>query len=89
MTTSTEFLEDKPLKEVCTLGIGGPAEFYTEVHTIEEMQNVLKACHQKKQRYFILGKGSNTLFDDRGFCGVVIHNKIDFMEENSKGLFYV
>ena len=32
----------------------------------------------QKVPFFILGKGSNCLFDDQGFNGLVIHNKIDF-----------
>lgn len=82
------FLEGKSLKELCTIGIGGPAEKYVEVNSIEEMQAVIKTCKDQTFRYFILGKGSNTLFDDRGFKGIVIHNKIDFLKEEPNGLFY-
>jgi len=39
------------------------------------MQSLVKSCTLNRVRYFILGKGSNTLFDDRGFKGLVIHNK--------------
>lgn len=81
-------IRNKHLKEVCTLGIGGPSEEYIEVHTIEEMQLLLKDCYKKEKRFFILGKGSNTLFDDKGFCGLVIHNKIDFFQKKPDGLFY-
>lgn len=38
--------------------------------------------------YFILGKGSNCLFDDRGFNGMIIHNKIHFMTFDSFGNFH-
>lgn len=37
-------------------------------------------CHTHNLPYFILGKGSNTLFDDRGFNGLVIHNRIDTLK---------
>lgn len=82
------FEHQRSLKELCTLGIGGPAHLYIEIHTIDAMQSVLKYCHEKGLRYFILGKGSNTLFDDQGFDGVVIHNKISFCKEITPGTFH-
>ena len=88
MTFLKEIQKNKPLRHLCTLGIGGVADLYTEVYSIEEMQSLLAECHQKKLRTFILGKGSNSLFDERGFSGLVIHNKIDFLEDKGEGLFY-
>lgn len=82
-------LKDKLLKEICTFGIGGPARFYVEARTIEEMQASLQYCLDENLPFFILGRGSNCLFDDRGFAGLVIHNKIDFKEEHPEGLFHV
>lgn len=81
--------DNKPLKEICTFGIGGPAKFYCEVRTVDEMRSILLYCREEKYSFFILGKGSNCLFDDRGFDGLVIHNKIDFKQENPPGTFHV
>ncbi|MFI5334451.1 MAG: UDP-N-acetylmuramate dehydrogenase, partial [Chlamydiales bacterium] len=39
--------------------------------------------------YLIVGKGSNSLFDDRGYNGLVILNKIAFCDENESGKFHV
>lgn len=89
MPPTIEFLADKPLKEVCTLGIGGLAQFYVEARSIEELRQALQICKKRKLRYFILGKGSNSLFDDKGFHGVVIHNKIDFCDETLPGTIRV
>ena len=82
-------IKKKLLSEVSTLGIGGPAKLYVEVKTVEEMIQALSFCKVEKLSFFILGKGSNSLFDDRGFDGVIIHNKIDFIEENDEGHFHV
>jgi UDP-N-acetylmuramate dehydrogenase len=41
---------------------------------------VLFYCHTTHLPFFILGKGSNSLFDDRGFDGLVIANKIAFCD---------
>lgn len=75
-----EFERGRLLEEVTTLGIGGPAEYFSEARTISSMQQLLSFCRQNEISYFILGKGSNTLFDDRGYRGLVIANRIDFLE---------
>ena len=86
---SIEFQHNKRLSEVCTLGIGGPARYFVKVHSIEQLQQALKMCKEKKLGYFILGKGSNCLFDDRGFNGTAILNKIDFLETLEPGIFHI
>ncbi len=83
-----QFEEGRLLKQVTTFGIGGPAKYFIEVQTIPQLQEALAHCHQQKLRYFILGKGSNTLFSDSGFEGLVILNKILFCEQK-EGEFYV
>ena len=88
-TTLKNLIENKPLKEVCTLGIGGPARYYTEARTIDEMQQALQFCQEENLQFFILGKGSNCLFDDRGFNGLVICNKIDFFENTQPGIYHI
>ncbi len=74
--------EGRSLKELTTFGIGGPAKYFCEATSIEMLSEALQYCHQQQIPFFILGKGSNTLFDDRGFDGMVILNKIFHMEQN-------
>lgn len=73
--------QNKLLSEVSTLGIGGPARYFLEVTTVEDLAVAIRECNEEKIPYILLGKGSNTLFDDRGFCGVVILNRIMGLEE--------
>lgn len=77
------------LCEYSTFGIGGPARFFAQAHSARALQEMLAFAHQASLRIFILGKGSNTLFDDRGFNGLVILNRIDNLHHDSKGLFRV
>lgn len=83
------FQKNKLLSELTTFGIGGPAQYFIEVRTVEEMQKTITLCNEKKLAYFILGKGSNCLFDDLGFMGVIILNKIDFIEHPTPETFHV
>lgn len=81
--------ERVPLNKYATLGIGGPAKYFVEVKAIEEMVEAINYCRNQTIDYLVIGKGSNVLFDDRGFDGLIILNKIDFFEENSPGQFHV
>jgi UDP-N-acetylmuramate dehydrogenase len=80
MSRLPPFEVDKPLNQLSTFGVGGPARFFIEVQKTEELQALLAYCYAQKLCFFILGKGSNTLFDDRGFDGLVILNKIAFCQ---------
>lgn len=83
------FQTNKPLKPLTTIGIGGAARYFVEVRTVDQMQEVVRRCKDEGLEYIVLGKGSNVLFDDRGYHGVVILNKIDFYEVPEEGLFHV
>lgn len=76
--------KNKSLAEFCTFGIGGPARYFARAHTIDEMSTMLAEANEAKVPVLILGKGSNSLFDDKGFDGLVILNRIEHFkrEEN-------
>lgn len=78
MTCLSKAEKGKRLSGLSTFGIGGPARYFIEVHSIEEMQDALVSCFHENIPYLVIGKGSNCLFDDRGFDGLVILNKIHF-----------
>jgi UDP-N-acetylmuramate dehydrogenase len=84
-----DFQKQKPLSQLCTFNIGGNASYFVEVRTIDDIQAALEICRSENLPYFILGKGSNCLFSDHGFNGVVILNKIDFMNDLGAGVFHV
>lgn len=74
----------KLLKDLSTFKIGGPAKFFAAPTTVEEMSQLLKDAYAKGIPVLILGKGSNCLFSDKGFEGLVIRNQIDFMTPLAK-----
>ena len=83
-----QFEKQRSLKDFTTFGIGGPARYFITVSTVTQLQDTLKYCSRNQIRFFVLGKGSNVLFDDRGFDGLVILNKISFMDAKN-GIVYV
>jgi UDP-N-acetylmuramate dehydrogenase len=67
------------LSEFSTFGIGGPIFLFAKITTAEEMEEAFAFAHKESLPFFILGKGSNCLFDDAGFDGIVLLNRIDFI----------
>lgn len=68
--------KNKQLSELSTFGIGGIARLFVEVSSIEMMQEALLHCQKNSIPFHLVGRGSNSLFSDEGFDGLVIHNKI-------------
>lgn len=71
-------LENEPLSKYTTFHIGGAAKYFVIVKNVEEIKEALAWAEEHSQKYFILGGGSNLLFSDAGFDGLVI--KIVFAE---------
>lgn len=64
-----------------TYKIGGEALWFTELYTYQDVIEALKKCQNQQLPFYVLGKGSNTLFDDRGFKGAVLLNKMESVEK--------
>lgn len=82
-----KFEQDVCLKKWSTFGIGGKAKYFYRVVSITDLQDILHYCNQQRLRYLIIGKASNILFDDRGYNGVVILNKISFFQQYGNEVF--
>ncbi|HVV39402.1 MAG TPA: UDP-N-acetylmuramate dehydrogenase [Candidatus Paceibacterota bacterium] len=64
--------EHAALAPLTTFGIGGPAAYLVRAGTTEEIAEALQFAQEHRLKVFILGGGSNTLFPDNGFDGLVI-----------------
>jgi UDP-N-acetylmuramate dehydrogenase len=67
--------QEIPLAPFTSFGIGGPAKFFFIAHTPTEIIRAVKASRDLDLRFFILGGGSNILFDDKGFGGLIIKDE--------------
>lgn len=63
-----------------TFKIGGLAKYFVVVKNEDEFINSIKWAKRRSKKVFILGGGSNILFSDKGFDGLVIKNEIKGME---------
>ena len=58
-----------------TFRIGGPAKFFVEVASEENLVEALGYAEENNLSFFVLGGGSNILVSDKGFDGLVIRLK--------------
>ncbi len=64
---------DEPLSEHTTFGIGGPADYYLEPKSVEEMVQAVRFANAADLQFFVLGGGANVLVADKGVRGLVIN----------------
>jgi len=55
------------------LRLGGPAEYFAEPTSGEELQALVRRCRELEMPVRVLGAGSNLLVRDQGVPGMVIH----------------
>ena len=60
------------LAEHCRFRVGGPADYFTCISSLDELEPALDFSREHGLRYFVYGGGSNLFFDDSGFRGLVI-----------------
>ena len=64
--------ENVPLAPLTTLGVGGAARYFTEVHNEYSLRQAISWARARKLPFFVLGGGSNLVVSDQGFSGLVI-----------------
>lgn len=69
---SKNIKRDIPLASRTSIGLGGLARYFLTTRTIDAIQAGLAWAQQQKVSVQVLGGGSNTLFADTGFAGLVL-----------------
>lgn len=65
-------IHDAPLAHFCTWKIGGPADILVSPASVEEVALVKAYARQNALPLVVIGGGSNILFDDAGFRGIIL-----------------
>lgn len=73
--------EKVPLALHSTFRIGGPADLFYEAVSGWELGAAVTLARELSVPFFVLGGGSNVLFDDLGFRGLVIRNSEEKVSE--------
>lgn len=77
--------EQVPMYQYTTLKVGGFAKYFIEVKTLEDLKKVSQFVKQTDLPFLVLGGGSNTLFPDDQYPGLVILNKLIGREYVDRG----
>ncbi len=64
--------ENKPLAPFTTFGIGGPARWFVEAESEDDIAEAAAWAGDRSVALFVLGGGSNLLVSDAGFDGLIL-----------------
>ena len=66
-----EVLEDEPMYKHTTYKVGGPAKFFVHVLDVEALKRGVQYCKDNNIKYMVVGRGSDLLFSDKMYEGVI------------------
>ncbi|MDO8618531.1 MAG: FAD-binding protein [Candidatus Daviesbacteria bacterium] len=69
-------IDNFQMKNVTTLGIGGPAEKFVSVTSESDLIEAIKYASENNLAYLVIGGGSNLLVSDAGVDKLIIKNDI-------------
>lgn len=69
---SGELRRDEPLSLHTTIRVGGPADGFFLPASKDSLIEGVHTCREHGVPYFVLGSGSNVLFSDSGYRGLII-----------------
>ncbi len=75
-----ELREQVPLAPYTTFGLGGKARYFVECGSEDEVRAALAYAAERRLPAYVLGGGSNVVFLDSGFPGLILRITIGGME---------
>src|SRR5437868_9214780 len=76
--------ENVPLAPLTTLGVGGPARFFAEAGSADDVRRAVHHARERGLPLFVLGGGSNLVVSDSGWPGLVLRIRISGIEEREE-----
>src|SRR5262245_38874748 len=65
--------ENEPIAHFTWLRLGGPARYFAEPTSVDELKSLVIRCRDAHLQVRVLGGGSNVLIRDEGVAGLVVH----------------
>lgn len=65
--------QQEPLAHRTWLRLGGPAQFFAEPNSVDELAALVRRCRNEEVPIRLLGGGSNILIRDEGVAGMVVN----------------
>ncbi len=83
-------LDNVPLSTLSTMRLGGPAAYMSEVNNRQDIKDACEWASKHKVPVMMIGQGSNIIWSDDGFPGLVLVNKIqgyEIFEEDKENVY--
>lgn len=81
-TLGTSPSKNVPLSALSSFGIGGPADLFFEALAEEELSKAVALAFAEKYPFYVIGGGHNLLFDDAGYRGLIIRNRLEGVRQD-------
>lgn len=81
-----DYVQNKLLAPYTTWKIGGPADVLAEITDKDKFINAIKIARENETPFTVLGSGSNVLISDDGIRGLVIINKVEYLQLESENI---
>src|SRR3990167_5035452 len=82
-----QIVENVSLRDYSAMRLGGKTRFYCKVHSEDDLKRAVDFAKQKNLPVIVVGQGSNIVWRDEGFDGLLIANRITgrkILAENEK-----
>jgi UDP-N-acetylmuramate dehydrogenase len=73
------------LREHSTFRIGGRADYFFCARTLPELRESLRFARDRAISHYLIGAGTNLLFDDDGYRGLIIKNEVRGIDRAAGG----
>jgi len=83
-------LENVPLSAYSTMRLGGPARYLSDIANPHEIADALTWAEERTLPVLMIGSGSNIIWGDEGFPGLILVNKIQgfkVFEEDAENMY--
>ncbi|MEX2014954.1 MAG: UDP-N-acetylmuramate dehydrogenase [Candidatus Saccharimonadales bacterium] len=80
---------NQPLSGHSTMRLGGPAKFLMNITSREQITEAVEWAKKNNCKIIMIGHGSNIVWQDSGFDGLVLVNKIPGFNVNQQGDEYI
>lgn len=94
-----EIIENEPMYKHTTFKVGGPARFFVKLSDVEALRRGVRFCRERQLKHMVIGKGSDLLFSDKEYEGVIfslqnglnkVHmNGLEIKAEAGVGMIYL
>lgn len=68
-------IENEPMYKHTTYKVGGPAKIFVKANDIDSLIQTLNYCRDHEIKHMVIGNGSDLLFSDKEYDGIIISMK--------------